>query len=167
MADSLTAVIIHGTGGSPEGNWFPWLKDELKAREINTVVPQFPTTEGQSIDSWFKVFDTEIGSSLENLILIGHSIGAAMALNVLNRSESKVRATFLVAGFLGMLGNDFFDSLNKTFFDAKFDWKKIVQNAGEVFLYAGDNDPYVPFSKGIELAKNLDTELIVCPGGGI
>jgi len=38
------AFIIHGTGGYPEENWFPWLKKKLEEFNYKVFVPQFPTT---------------------------------------------------------------------------------------------------------------------------
>ena len=162
----ITAVIVHGTGGFPERNWFPWLKSELIARGIEASVPKFPTPEGQSLSSWRDTFASEVGVVTADTILIGHSIGAAFVLNLLNKSDTPVKAVFLVAGFIGSLGQPQFDTLNESFLHEEFDWEKIRKNSGKFFVYAGDNDPYVESEKGIELAKLLKTDLIVIPNGG-
>lgn len=164
--EQMRAVIVHGTGGYPERNWFPWLKTELTARRIKTTVPKFPTPEGQSLSSWRETFVNEVGGVTSDTILVGHSIGAAFVLNLLNKSDSPAKAVFFVAGFIGSLGQPQFDSLNESFFSEEFDWERIRKNSGKLFVYAGDNDPYVKSEKGIELAKLLKTELIVIPNGG-
>ncbi len=51
-------IIIHGTGGSPKGNWFPWLKEILENEGCKVFIPRFPTPENQSLESWFRVFDS-------------------------------------------------------------------------------------------------------------
>lgn len=47
--------IIHGTYGSPEENWFPWLKDELEKSDFVVYVPKFPTPKNQSLVNWLDV----------------------------------------------------------------------------------------------------------------
>src|SRR3989344_4760053 len=94
------------------------------------------------------VFDKYRENLDENSILIGHSIGCAFILGVLEKLEIKIKASFLVAGFLGPLGNECYDSISKTFTQKEFDWKKIRNNCGTIFVYHADNDPHIPLKNG-------------------
>ncbi len=49
-------IIIHGTGGDPNENWFPWLKSELEKLNCRVLFPKFPTPENQSLQNWLNVF---------------------------------------------------------------------------------------------------------------
>lgn len=36
-------IIVHGSFGSPFGNWFPWLRKEIESRNLLCYTPDFPT----------------------------------------------------------------------------------------------------------------------------
>lgn len=165
MTEPLNATIIHGSGGNPDGNWFPWLAAELRKRNIPVIVPAFPQPEDQSLSSWIKRFESKAPTPGPGSVLIGHSTGVALILNVLKTLTAPIAATFLVGGFFGKIGSDVYDPLNDSFFEGSFDWPDIRAKAGELFIYAGDDDPYVPLSKSIELTSLLASELLVIPGG--
>lgn len=158
--------IIHGTEGSPQGNWFPWLKSELKTLGHTVFVPEFPTPENQSLDSWMKVFEDYFNVIDEDTILVGHSLGPAFILSILEKINTPVKACFLVAGFIGLLDNPHFDELNKTFTTKDFGWEKIRNNCKKFYVINAEDDPYVPLIKGKELANNLKTELITLKNAG-
>ena len=160
------AIIIHGTFGSPDENWFPWLAEELRSKGYEVTVPKFPTPEGQNLKAWTEVFEKEVGKLDSDVTLIGHSLGVGFIAKLLSGSDTKIESTHLVSGFLGPLGLEEFDPLNASFVTGDFDWEKVRTNAGEVYVYNSDDDPYVPLEKGKELAKHLGTELIVVPNGG-
>jgi uncharacterized protein len=163
---NLSAVVVHGAGGHPERNWFQWLKQELSSRGIETKIPQFPLPEQQSLESWRETFFSEIGPISPGFVLFGHSVGAALLLNLLDEADCPAQATFLVSGFVGKIGHPVFDPLNESFFKREFNWDRVRSNAGSLFIYSGDNDPYVPIEKGLELANYLRTDLTVIPNGG-
>ena len=161
-----TAIIIHGTYGNPNENWFPWLKTGLEKIDYQVYVPNFPTPENQNLESWINVssdFNKYIGPQT---ILVGHSLGAAFILSKLESLNLPIRAIFLVSGFLGLLGNQEFDNLNKDFTTKNFNWNKIKQNVQKIFLYHSDNDPYVPMEKAEELADKLNIRPIIIKGAG-
>jgi uncharacterized protein len=159
-------VIVHGTGGDPEENWFPWLAEEVRKRGHRAILPTFPTPEGQELDRWLAVLEEEVGELTPDTVLVGHSLGAGFILRALERSDAKVAATFLVSGFVGELGQEGFDPLNAPFFRDEFDWDRIQGSSSVFQAYLGSDDPYVPRAKGEEVAAFLGIPLIVIDGGG-
>jgi predicted alpha/beta hydrolase family esterase len=159
-------VIVHGTEGNPEENWFPWLADEVRRRGHRATVPSFPTPEGQQLDRWLAVLDEKVGNLTPDTVLVGHSLGVGFLLRALERSDTQVAATFFVSGFVGELGLDAFDPLNAPFFENEFDWDRIRESSKVFRTYMGSDDPYVPRTKGEELAGHLGIPLTVIDGGG-
>jgi predicted alpha/beta hydrolase family esterase len=164
----MKVVILHGTKGSPEGSWFPWLKAELEKLGHEVYVPKLPTPEGQSVESWCEVLQEQCPWTFgQETMLIGHSAGAAFMLNILNRERPEpVFASIFVGGFLSELGNPEYDELNSTFMHQDFDWAMIRRDAGEVAVFCGSDDPYVPMEQSKELARKLDVKPTVIEGGG-
>ncbi len=159
-------IIIHGTGSSPKGNWFPWLKSELEKRGCMVFVPKFPTPKNQSLPNWLKTFQKVESYLDEKSLVVGHSLGPAFLLSVLENLNRSIKAAFFVAGFTGLLNLPQFDELNQTFTTKHFDWNEIKKNCKKFYVIHSDNDPYVPLDKGKKLAKNLGVELIILKNAG-
>jgi len=158
----MKIFIIHGTEGDGNENWFAWLKEQLEGHEI--ISPQFPTPDGQTLKAWREEFEPYM-DQVEGSILIGHSIGCAFILDILERSKKKAKAVFLVAGFMSMLGSEY-DDLIETFVDRDINWHKIRESAGKFYLYNSDNDPYVPQEMGMEIAKEVNGHFTLVYGAG-
>ena len=99
-------------------------------------------------------------------VLVGHSLGPAFILSLLEKINVPIKACFFVAGWIGPLGKEEFDSINTTLVEKDFDWDKIKQNCAEFTLYGSDNDPYIPIDMEKDLAKRLDSDLILMEGAG-
>lgn len=155
--------IIHGVGGHPKENWFPWLKEKLEEQGHKVLVPQFPTPENQALENWLKVLEEYKEHIDPETIFIGHSLGVPFVLNVCERYQ--IKAAFLVAGFVGQAGNQFDEGM-KTFVQRDFNWDKIKQNCPYFKIYHSDNDPYVSLDKAQRVADVLGQEITLVPGAG-
>ncbi|MCL2331609.1 MAG: alpha/beta hydrolase [Proteobacteria bacterium] len=162
----MNIIILHGTGGSPEGNWFQWLKTQLGDRGHTVYVPRFPTPEGQSVEAWRAALGEQAPQIGKDTILIGHSCGAAFMLHILESLNQPVAQSVFVSGFIQKLGNEFFDNLNKTFTEYDFNWDKIRANMGRATLLWGNNDPYVPRAAAAYFSQHIGVPLTIIPNGG-
>lgn len=158
--------IIHGAYGSPQENWFPWLKQKLEDLGHEVIVPEFPTPVNQSLESWNKVFSTFSEQINEDSVFVGHSLAPLFILHILEQPATKAKAAFFVSGFLRALNNETFDKINKTFISNNFNWEEIKRSCQKFFVYHSDNDPHVPLEYGKELAKKLGVKAKIIKNAG-
>ena len=81
-------IILHGSFGSKDGNWFPWLKNELEKANKKVILPQMPVGVGnQNFENWSRVLD-EININGDTTI-IAHSIAPVFVCKYLIRNKIK------------------------------------------------------------------------------
>lgn len=161
------AIIIHGTEGYPEENWFPWLKQELENRGYTVFVPQFPSPPvvPAKIVEWFDVLKNYEQYINGDTLLIGHSLGGVFTLRILERLNHPVKAACFIGTPVGIRPILNYDRAS-SFCGFSFDWKSIVTKAHHFIVFQSDNDPYVSLGNGEALAKNLNTKLNFVPNAG-
>ena len=161
----MNFFIIHGVYAEPNANWFPWLKKKLEGMGYEVIVPKFPTPLDQTLESWLMALSNYENKINEETVLIGHSLGAAFILNYLERTNKRIKAAIIIAGFHKPLGIQY-DELNKTFVGKEFNWDKVKSSCGKFLVFASDNDEYIPFELTEELTRNLNAEFNLVHDGG-
>ena len=159
------AFIFHGTGGSPEENWFPWLKQNLEPLGFKVHIPQFPTPENQTLETWRTVFRDYEQYVDENTIMIGHSLGGAFLLRVLESIRTQIATACIVAAPVGVLPIRNYEG-DKPFIGHPFDWSAIKKHARHFIVFHSDNDPFVSLGNGEKIAQKLGVDLNFISGAG-
>lgn len=155
--------IIHGWEGTPDSNWFPWLKDQLDAKGFDVIVPSLPDTNYPICSNWLECMKKLIGEVNADTYLIGHSLGAIAILRFLESlpEGQKIGGAVFVAGFSESLG--FRET--ESFFAEPLNYKKIKKTSEKFIAINSDDDPYVPARKGEILRDKLGAEFIIVPKG--
>lgn len=157
-------VILHGTLGSPEGNWFRWLEHELLDRGFEVWLPALPYAEQPSLSWWSRfVWENRPFELDQDTLVIGHSSGAILALILAQQSSVRLGATVAVSVFYD---NSLGWEPNAKLFDVPFDWQAIRAHAGPMLCIHSDNDPYVPLGQAQFVADACGAEMLLIPGQG-
>ena len=133
---SRSAIIFHGTGGSPEYLWYPWLGARLEARGYRVELPHYPDLNVEPIGTFLpKVLASH--SFDEGTVLVGHSGGAALLLSVLEHIPAAVSQAILVAGY-STEPND----SDEPVLQASYDWKAVREHVRDPYFVNSVDDPY-------------------------
>ncbi|MBI4085776.1 MAG: alpha/beta fold hydrolase [Candidatus Liptonbacteria bacterium] len=145
-------VLLHGYTGTPKNDFRPWLKKELERRGAKVHIPSLPHTKNPRVAEQVEFVLKNVPFN-KNTVILGHSLGAIVALKVLEKLKQPVRSTVLVAGFTenNFLDHDRFDEQT---FDWKFDAKRIRANAGDLRILRDTTDAIVPPNQAWKL-QNL------------
>lgn len=159
-----TAVILHGTLGSPEGNWFRWLGQELKKQGFQVWLPQLPHAEQPSLQEWSEFVQTECPFTINSeTLIIGHSSGAILALIVAQQNPEPIGCVVAVSVFHD---NSLNWTPNSRLFDVAFNWEAIQANIQKLLFIHSDDDPYVPLDQAQFVADHCKAEMVVIPNQG-
>lgn len=157
-------IILHGSFGSKDGNWFPWLKNELENKKYEVDVPQMPVGVGnQNYENWSNELDKL--NINENTIIIAHSIAPIFVCKYLINNKIKVKKLVFVCGFNNYLGIDpDFDAVNEPMFmDNLEDTKNYCD---DIICFYSDNDPYVKFDVEKSFADSITEKQFIITNGG-
>ncbi len=160
------ALILHGTDGKPDSNWFMWLKNLLEARGYDVWVPLLPENHTPNRRT-YNEFIFSSGKDFSDGIVVGHSSGAVSVLNMLMDPRCpKVRAAVMVGAWAHNEGTDLDREQFKDLFPEKgFDFEAIRSKAEHMLFLHGDDDPYCPIEQARWLAEQLQADIVVVPGG--
>jgi predicted alpha/beta hydrolase family esterase len=184
----MNFLIMHGSYGSPEENWFRWLERQLKENGHKVILEQFPVDDWdvvnkigvsdivqyqpvQTLSAWDEYFASHVLPRLqaEPKVFVGHSIAPIFMLHMLQKYDFKLAGAVFVAPFFNIPDGpkvwQFFP-VNHTFYSYDFDFTKIQSQLGKSYVVYGDDDPYVRSTEPPLFAEKLGSEIHVVPGGG-
>lgn len=183
-------VMIHGSFGSPQDAWFPWLKVELEGLGYEVIALQFPVDHWedverknatlyqptQSLSSWMNTFDTIFPklAKRNDLCFVGHSMGTLFTLHIVVRYALTIQRAFFVAPFLYPATEEelrdpsvaLIDKANTTFYKNDFDFDFLRKHIMQSTVFMSDNDPYIPEWEAREFAEKLNSKIVTLHGLG-
>lgn len=159
---NFTIVFIHGYTASHLADWYPNISPELDKLEIDYVIPDLPGGEHPQASEWLEALHSVISSIQTPLVLVGHSLGTRTALLYLEKYQPKVEKVFLIAAFSNNTENgDRNDGeAYPDFFEHTIDLEKIKPLVGEFIVMHSKDDDSIPYEQGVEIAKDLNAELV-------
>ncbi|KKW46454.1 MAG: hypothetical protein A3A43_03490 [Candidatus Liptonbacteria bacterium RIFCSPLOWO2_01_FULL_56_20] len=139
--EKLNYLILHGYTGSPQENKYPWIKKELEKRGYEVNIPKLPNTndpsEQEQVNYVLENFTLD-----ENTVLFGHSLGAIVALKVLQKANTPIAKLVLGAA---ALDPKFSRDSKRPFWDSfnwNFNYKKINDLVSDKVIISDVREPH-------------------------
>lgn len=147
-------MIIHGTWGNGEGNWFPWMRTHMSSAGVDAVSPTLPDARMPNYEARMSFLENNYQKYMaSSSIVIGHSSGAGTALHI--AQNKKIDQLILVDPVLyvdkeykPILANAFnqetADAMDALYNSHPINWDLVKKNVRKITVVFGENDPYLP-----------------------
>lgn len=154
--NNKTILLIHGIEGNSEENWFPWFKEEFKAKGYRVIIPNLPNAGSPKLGEWIGALEESIKDFTDELIIVAHSLGAPTACEFIQKNNLRVEKLILVAPTGKNQTEKNWDNLKivgvgedeieivKSFNNNKLDFIKLNGLIEKTLLYLSNDDPFIP-----------------------
>lgn len=149
-------LVLHGFSSNPTMIWYPWIKAELEKQGFEVMIPTLPTSNGPTVEAWTELLMPYLDQLGEDDVIVGHSIGGRMALELIERSQKKIGHLILTAPAIGIYPPDRYAERLSAELDRKADfdflrdfiakpvqWDRITSNVGSAVVLWSNDDPMV------------------------
>ncbi len=154
---------VHGFRSSPHQHFWPWLVRELRAQGHEVIVPELPNPEAPDPDEWTKVMLDAARTLSDQDILIGHSLGGALALRFLEAAEARtVPKACVLTSSPWLITDERF----RGFFLSELDHDVLMWRASRFAVIHAKNDPVIPYRHGEKYAEVFHAKLFLPEDGG-
>ena len=159
--------VVYRWSGNPEADWYPWLKEELKA-EYDVHVLQMPESGLPKVDLWVNHLKETIKNPDQNTYLIGHSVGAQAVLSYMESlpDNVKVGGVILVAPWTELVPGIVPGSpaVTDPWVKTPIHWDKVRMHADRFIAIRSDNDALVPIENIEVFKRELGVQVIIEKG---
>lgn len=159
--------IVHRWYGSPDADWYPWLKKELENKGFQVSVPAMPNPDAPEIQSWVETVRKAVGQPDADTFFIGHSVGCQTIIRYLESLpiNAKVGGAVFVAGWLTLTSqatpSKKEEDIARQWVETPIDVKRVQQHVAKSIAIFSDNDPYVPLDENTKVFKLFGASVIV------
>jgi uncharacterized protein len=175
-------LIIHGSFGSPESNWFPQLKESLESFKQKVILPRFPvddwdqltqkgegsTTTNQTLENWLKTLEPYVNQiKSEPTVVVAHSLGPLFILHAIEKFALTFDCGIFVSPFLEKLHKSWqIDAANATFYKTDFNYSHLKISVPLSYVIYSENDPYVDTKYIIKFVQKMASTSIPVKNAG-
>jgi leucyl-tRNA synthetase/predicted alpha/beta hydrolase family esterase len=152
-------IVIHGFRSDSKKWWIPWIKGQLEKLGHTVEIPDLPNPEEPSVEEQadFVIKNFKID---KDTILVGHSLGGAVTLRILEKIKIKVARAIFVDPAIRPKFNDKERAPLLKAHSWKFDFKNIKKKASHFTVLADADYFTIPKDQLDELASALDADYI-------
>ena len=163
MKMTKRVFLVHGWGGSPEANWFPWLKKELESKGFEVRSLKMPNTDNPTIPEWVSFLKKEAGKPNKDTFFVGCSIGCQTIMRYLQDISGEVGGVLFVAGWFTLKGLETEEEkqIAKPWFASPINLAAVKKVAPKITAIFSTDDPFVPLSDTKKFERELNAKIII------
>lgn len=166
MKTMKRVVLVHGWLGSPHGDWFPWLTNELENKGFVVLAPMMPVPAAPEIKAWVARLDGAVGLPDRDTYFIGHSVGCQAIMRYLATLGGEIGGAIFVAPWFslapGAIEDDSDVAIAKPWLETPINFEKIKKTTDNFVAIFSDNDPWVVLPENSRImAEKLGAKILV------